>query len=119
MRKFYLVIVVLLGFFLMPATAMACGKIAKKEKCAKEVVVQTHKKTCCGDTTHSKSSNCNGKCGHGLCNVSSTHSGITLSEVYKVNLSYFDYQLKRQKSHYAEVFPSAIYYSLWLIPKIS
>ena len=37
MKKYHIILIVLLGMFLMPSTAMACGNSNSKHSCEKEV----------------------------------------------------------------------------------
>ncbi|MBC5837174.1 hypothetical protein [Flavobacterium muglaense] len=119
MRKIYFVLVVLLGFLLMPETAMACGKSVKKEQCSKEVKAKAVAKDCCGMTHHSTSKKCTGKCGHSLCSVSVVNAAIPLVAEFELPSSLFDFELQKPKNHYSATFPLDGYSSIWLIPKIS
>ena len=119
MRKIHFVLDVLLGFFLMSATAMDCGKSVNKVECSKEVKAKAVAKDCCGMTRHSTSKKCSGKCGHSLCSVSVVNAAIPLVVEFELPSSIFDFELQKPKNHYSATFPLDGYSSIWLIPKIS
>lgn len=123
MKRFHIVLIIILGIFLMPNSAFACGKeSAKKEKscCRKEKSESpTEKKSCCGEDDRSKKE-CGGKCGHSNCTSTSNiyFSIITFNEIeIKNNLCVVND--KKQSFFHNEVNISSGFYSLWLIPKIS
>jgi len=70
MKKFHLILIFVLGIFLMPGEAFACGKENTKKEiscCSKEKSeTKTEKKSCCDKDNNSKKE-CGGKCGHSNC----------------------------------------------------
>jgi hypothetical protein len=124
MKKIHIYIVVLLGVFLMPNSAMACGNSnTSKETCSKEMTAKsTKKKSCCGTDSCSKKEkqkSCDGKCGHSMCSTSSVNSSLFLSFEIENQINNFFFASKKQKFYSSVAFLSDGYSSLWLIPKIS
>lgn len=123
MKKYHIILVILLSIFFMPNVVMACGSSNSKHTCEKEVsFTKTEKKCCCGDDS-SKSKEkkeCNGECGHSKCGCSSTCSSSIsfLSEIiFKINVIRYS-SIEKVKFLYTT--PSILdgFHSIWLIPKI-
>ena len=120
-----MILVVLLGIFLMPDNAIACGSGKEKHACKKEASsAKKEKKSCCESNGKSSNDNkgCEGNCGHSKCGCTSTcppSSVSFLSEInFKVNM--FNYSsIGKVKFSYATPSVSDGFYSIWLIPKIS
>ena len=124
MKKYYFILLFVLGMFLMPSNVMACGKDLGKSSCKKEVSsTKKEKKSCCGsDNSKQKDQKgCEGNCGHSKCGCSSTcptSSVSLLSEIiFKNNM--FSYS-SIEKVKFSNLTPSISdgFYSIWLIPKI-
>lgn len=121
MNKIYFILLVLLGFFLLPGSAYACGSGSGKHSCKMEMSSKTKKMDCCGKTSNSKETKnqgCTGKCGQAMCNVSSVNSGITAPIQYEMLKPLFSITEKKQNFSNAISVLSDGYASLWLIPKI-
>ena len=122
MKKFHILLIVILGFVLMPSVAVACGNASEKKSCTKEMSTKTEKKDCCSNDSHSKNKNhngCNGKCGHTLCSNPSVNIAIPFSFELELKTKFFNFSPEKQKFHQSVTFTSDGYSSLWLIPKIS
>jgi hypothetical protein len=125
MRRYHFIFLVLLGIFLIPDNAIACGSGKEKHACKKEVSsAKKEKKSCCESNGKSSNDNkgCEGNCGHSKCGCTSTcppSSVSFLSEInFKVNM--FNYSsIGKVKFSYATPSVSDGFYSIWLIPKIS
>ena len=121
MNKFYILIIVLFGFLLMPTNSFACGNNSNKQSCKEEVSSKTEKDSCCKTDSHSKenkSGDCGGKCGHSNCTTSSVNfSVIPFFEINFKNNS-FDFSEEKSKFHHSKTFISSGFTSIWLIPKI-
>jgi len=125
MNKYHIILVVLLGMFLMPNNAFACGKGSEKSSCKKEISSnKTQKKSCCADenTKDKDNKGCGGKCGHSGCGCSSTCPTSLVSFVPEISfqLTAFNFPLF-EKINFLYTTPSISdgFYSIWLIPKIS
>lgn len=123
MKKFHLILIFVLGIFLMPSEAFACGKEnPKKEKscCSKEKsVTKTEKKSCC-DKKNSSEKGCGGKCGHSNCtSTSAAHFSVIAFNEIEIKSNPCVVNDKKQNFFHHEVSISSGFHSLWLIPKIS
>jgi hypothetical protein len=122
MKKIHILLIVLLGLFLMPSEAFACGKTSEKKSCTKEMASKTEKKDCCSNETHSKDKNkkgCNGKCGHSMCgSISIVNIGIFHSLDAYSQSSVFNFSSEKHRFNHPISFTSEGYSSIWLIPKI-
>jgi hypothetical protein len=122
MKKFHILLIVVLGFFLMPTVTFACGNNSEKHSCKKETSSKMDKDDCCKDDSHSKNKNhegCGGKCSHSKCGcASSCNSSISINGL-NLNNKIFNFSYEKQNFYNSEAFISSGFYSLWLIPKIS
>ena len=125
MKKYHIIVIVLLGMFFMPSTAVACGNSNSKHSCEKEVSsTKTEKKCCCGDdSSKSKDENgCDGNCGHSKCGCSSTCPASSISFIpeiiFKINFIRYS-SIEKVKFSYTTPSISDGFHSIWLIPKIS
>ena len=125
MKRLHIIVLVVLGFLLMPASTFACGCNSGQKSCTKEVAANTEKTDrckmdCCKNDNHSKNKNndCNGKCGHSNCVTSSTHFSVLPSET-RFQINNFAFSEKNQNYFNSETNLSSGFSSIWLIPKIS
>lgn len=121
MNKIYIILIVLLGFFLMPSATYACGSSSANDSCKMEMSSKTKTKDCCSKKTKSKESKdkgCSGKCGQSICSVSSVNIGIATTIHYEIPNAIFSFSEQKQNFSHSVSFPSDGYVSLWLIPKI-
>ncbi|AWG20308.1 hypothetical protein FFWV33_01595 [Flavobacterium faecale] len=123
MKNFYIYILVLLGVFLMPNSAMACGNTqsnAPKKECAKEKMASkdAEKMDCCSKKSKEDKKGCDGKCGHSKCSTSSVQTIAFLAFDATIPFNCFDFSVQKLKIDQAVGFLSDGYSSLWLIPKI-
>ena len=140
-KRFSIVLVIMLGFFLMPTLSYACGKDHKKNaqshtaathsqttisigskanSCCDKKTSQTEKKDCCKNK-HSQNNNdnddCNGKCGNSSCHCPAVAFGFILySSELKYNLAIVP---QKQFFLYSDPYISSGYHSIWQPPKIS
>ncbi|MES2240413.1 MAG: hypothetical protein V4497_09165 [Bacteroidota bacterium] len=121
MNKIYIIVLVLLGFFLMPGATYACGSGSGNHSCKMEMSSKTKGMDCCNkksNSKHTKNKGCTGKCGESMCSVSSVNIGIASSIQYEILNVVFNFSDKKQNFSNSVSFPSDGYTSLWLIPKI-
>ena len=137
-KKYYIAVLVFLGFLLMPTTSFACGDSNKDSCCAKETSVTTKeeksccakeqkttpktKKSCCEtskDTNNKDSKGCKGKCGGSKCTCTpaSYSFSVILTPVDFLNVTSF-YSHKKVAFLYQSPSISDGFSTLWLIPKI-
>ena len=125
-NKFHIVLlIVTIGFFLMPVLAYSCEIKSNKSCCNKEMSsAEAEKMDCCKNTNDSKNKNqdheggCNGKCGHSNCVTTSMHFSVVFFEIQFKNNN-FAFSEKEQNYFNSKINLSSGFYSLWLIPKIS
>lgn len=121
MKRVRIIVLVLLGFLLMPTTTFACGSHSGKNSCNKETSSNSEKMNCCKKDSHSKnkkSEGCNGKCGHSNCVTASVHFSAAFFEIKFKNTN-FAFSEKNQNYFNSETNLSSGFHSIWLIPKIS
>ena len=122
-KKICILLVLILGFFLMPKVdAMACGGI--KECCKKEVkITETEKKGGCDSSKKhhekdTKKHDCGGKCGDSACNCPVTVH-FTLQSFINIILPKSIISASITNWHFLDENRQTVYLSLWLPPKIS
>jgi hypothetical protein len=121
-KKFYIVLLVMLGFFMTPSVAFACGTKADKSCCKKESSSEKDKKDCCKKEKKSNESShdgCNGACKDVTCSSSAFQLGLTSSFYTELNNQVFSFSTEKQNYYYSEIFISSHFRSIWLPPKIS
>lgn len=118
MKKFHIILIVMLGFLLTPSISFACG--SGKHSCKKEIS-KNSKNDCCSDHKDSKKpEGCGGKCGHKSCGCGSAcvASAALLQTIEFSGFVNPTYSFK-SNFYYPKNLISSGFYSLWLIPKIS
>ena len=121
MKKFHILLIVLLGFFLMPTLTFACENNSSKDSSSKETSSKMDKDDCCKNDSHSKTKNhegCGGKCSHSKCGCASTcNTSVSINEL-NFNRNIFNCVSEKQNFYNYETSISSGFNSLWLIPKI-
>lgn len=121
MKKIHLLLIVLLGFLLMPTITFACGDHSQKDSCNKNSSANTEQMDCCKNDSQSKNTKhngCNGKCGHSNCVTTSLQYSLVFFEIKFKNTN-FAFSEKKQNYFNSNTNLSSGFHSLWLIPKIS
>lgn len=125
MKKLHIIVLLFLGMFLMPTSAIACGSKTSKKSCDKELSCSKSEKEecCCTDKSNSEeNTGCNGNCDNSLCECASTCTTPTVSFLSEINFEtrIFNF-LTVEKVNFSNSSLSISdgYYSIWLIPKIS
>ncbi len=121
-KKFYIVLLVMLGFFMTPSVAFACGTKTEKACCKKESSSKKEQKDCCKKEKKSNESShdgCNGACKNISCSSSAFQLGLTSAFYTELNKQVFSFSTERQNYYYSEMFISSHFRSIWLPPKIS
>lgn len=119
------VILLCLGFFLMPSISYACTKkTAKTEQksCSKEKSEKSHHKGSCKDKSCKKCKdghNCDGNCKHGSCGCSTSSSSVSLLIPIHLKVTTPFAKTKKQKFGFKQAYYSSGYSSIWQPPKIS
>lgn len=121
-KKFYILLLVVLGFFMMPSVAFACGTKTEKACCKKESSSKTEQKDCCKKEKKSNESShdgCNGACKNVSCGSSAIHLGLMSVFNAGLNKQIFCFSTEKQNYYYSEIFIPSDFRSIWLPPKIS
>ncbi|MFV8371039.1 hypothetical protein [Flavobacterium sp. LB2P6] len=121
-KKFYIVLLVMLGFFMTPSVAFACGTKTEKACCKKESSSKKDKKECCKKEQSSKDKShegCNGACKSVTCSSSTVYLGMTALFYTELNTELFSFSTEKQNYYYSEIFISSDFRFIWLPPKIS
>ncbi|MFV8268585.1 hypothetical protein ACNQGP_01460 [Flavobacterium sp. GT2N3] len=121
-KKFYIVLLVMLGFFTTPSVAFASGIKTEKACCKKESASKKDKKECCKKEPSSKEDShegCTGACKNSTCSSSSFYLGISSLFYTEVKKHLFSFSTEKQNYYYSEIFISSDFRSIWLPPKIS
>lgn len=121
MKNFHFLLILLLGFFLIPSHVFACGNKSEKHSSKTEMSDKKEKKDCCESSSHSKNkshNSCGGKCKHSKCICTASCSGFSAFFAVALQFNHYNFSNEKQKFHCSETFISSGYSSLWLIPKI-
>lgn len=124
MKKYHFILILLLGFLLMPSDVMACGKSSENHSCKNDITSsKSAKMSCCGtDASPEKDKkDCQGNCDHSDCGCASTCSISPINfglEVIFQNSTISYTLIEKVKFPYSS--PSILdgFHSIWLIPKI-
>lgn len=114
--KFYILLIVIFGFLMMPINTFACGTKSEKSCCKREINKSSCKKECCKNK--SKNKECEGKCGKPTCSVKTISFGIALSFFDEVANNTII--IASQKSQFFDMKTnlSSGFYNIWLPPVI-
>ncbi len=119
-RLHILIIILTIGFFLLPTLSYSCGTKTEKKCCKKEIYSTIEKKDCCENiNSKDKDNSCGGKCGHSNC-TTSTSINLGIISTYDINFknNSFDFSIEKLKFNHSKTFISSGFTSIWLIPKI-
>ena len=120
-RLHILILILTLGYFLLPTLSYACSTKTEKSCCNTETTYKIEKKDCCNDkNSKDKDNGCEGKCGHPNC-TSSTSINFSLISTFDIDFNFFNlnFSSEKQKFYNSKTFISSGFFSVWLIPKIS
>ena len=118
------VILLCLGFFLMPNITYACAKKAVKteqKSCSKEQSKKSEDKISCKDKSCEKCNDghgCNGKCKHSSCKCSISSSSFGLPILIDIKTENQFAEIKTQKFGFKQAYYSSGFHSFWQPPKI-
>jgi len=122
-KKFHIVfLLVMLGFFLIPAITYACETESGKSCCNKEASSKSKNRDCCKNDNHSKNKDndsCGGKSKHSSCSCSIFHISTALIFEIELKSQYFHFFNEKENFYNSETNLSSGFSSIWLIPKIS
>jgi hypothetical protein len=116
MKKIHYIILVLIGFFLMPSSTLACGKTSNKSCCKTEMNSDTCKMKCC--QKKSKDKPCDGKCGKSSCQIQIISFGAVIATFSEIKNNYFLVLTSKQVFYNAETNISSGFFYIWSPPNI-
>ena len=123
-KKFQIaVLMVTLGFYLMPMVTFACETESSKSCCDKEMSSsKMGEMDCCKNANHSKEKQnhkSDRKTNHSTCNCFVFHINVILPFETQSKVICLNFLDKKDKFNEKETNLSSGFHSIWLIPKIS
>ena len=125
--KIYILILVIIGFLMIPGSSFACGsgcgakKTESKESCnsVKPYKQQSAKKSCCSNVDQSKQGNgCSGKCKHNACHCTAPVLGLIQPSFSELTINYFDFSNEKKSFTFEKSNVSSGFYYIWTPPNI-
>ena len=125
--KIYILILVTIGFFMIPSNSFACSsgcgtkKTEPKESCNsdKHSKHQAAENGCCSNENQSKRSNgCGGKCKHNSCHCTAPVLSLILPSFSELTINHFDFSHKKMSFTFKESNISSGFYYIWTPPNI-
>lgn len=119
------VILLCMGFFLVPSISYGCAKkLAKTEQNSnsKDQFYKAEIKDCCKTKSCKRDkdhNDCSGKCKHSSCKCSTSSSSLSLPTLVNIKTENHFAEIKTQKFGFKQAYYSSGYYSFWQPPKIS
>lgn len=119
-KKFYILLIFILGFFLTPSMTFACGSKTEKSCCEKKISKKSDTKDCCKKNKQEPNDkdDCGGKCGSKSCHCPAFHFSIITSFSQENSNNTFSLSEEKQKISYLETYLSSGFYSIWTPPNI-
>ena len=126
-KKIYILILITIGFFMIPSISFACGagcgtkKTESKETCNsdKHSKQQTTKNGCCSTRNQSKHGNrCGGKCKHNSCHCTAPVLSLILTSFSELTLNRFDFYNQKKNFNIEQSNISSGFYYIWTPPNI-
>ncbi|MEA9414852.1 DUF6769 family protein [Flavobacterium sp. PL02] len=116
-KKFYILLLVTLGFLMGPTLTYAHGTKNEMSCCKKE---STTKDCCKKKHSNKKEHNCDNSCSGNSCGSTTANCGFSPMALFQTeNNSLFSFSERKQNYFYSEIFISSDFRSIWLPPKIS
>lgn len=124
-RHIILIILICLGFFLIPTQSHACSKTStktEKSACSKRKTKDLEGKDCCKTNSCKKSKeetgHCSDSCKGKTCTNNTPSPSFALLSHVEICKNYFA-ETKKYKFGFRETYYSSEFLSIWLPPKIS
>jgi hypothetical protein len=116
-KKFYILLLVTLGFLLGPTPTFAHGTKTEMSCCKEK---STTKDCCKKKDSKKKGHSCDTSCVGNSCGCPTAYCGSTpMFFSQTTNNLLFSFSEKKQNYYYSEIFISSDFRSIWLPPKIS
>ena len=126
--KIYILILVTIGFFMIPSVSFACGSGCGTKKTESNASCNSDKHSkhqaaedgCCSNENHSKHSNgCSGKCKHNSCNCITPVLSLIIPSFSELTINHFDFSNQKNSFFDKESTISSGFYYIWTPPNIS
>lgn len=121
-KIFYILFLILIGFFINPGKIYACGSNSKKTEkscCKKHFSVKDSTKLCCKkNIKDSRDEDCEGTCKILNCKCTSFQYTFYSPFLVELNSEFLFEEIKKAKSFYCDIELSSGYFSVWTPPKI-
>ena len=119
MKKIHFILLVLIGFSIMPNATFACGMTSKRASCKTEINSGNCKMKCCQKNSKNKSDkSCEGKCGKSTCQIQTVSFGAVLPTFLEINNNNFLVSTSKQIFYNYETNISDGFYFIWSPPNI-
>ena len=119
-KKVRILLILLLGFFLIPSSAFACNSKPDKVCCKKETPKKSCAKDCCKKSKHSSKdkSGCNRDCSNTSCQCPTSDFVFILP--FLVEIANEKIELLNDRHFFLDIKPylSSGFYSIWTPPNI-
>ncbi|PXY39890.1 hypothetical protein DMB65_15330 [Flavobacterium cheongpyeongense] len=115
-KKACIVLILILGFFLIPSVNHACSNSYSKNILSNEK--SSCSKKCCVKDSKKGKHNSSGKCCNSGCHNSTLQFSILNSNTFDLKNDAFNFSLKNNVSYYNETNVSDGFAFIWLRPKI-
>ena len=119
-KNFYILLLMMFGYFMMPSRVCGCGMIVKKTGCKETSISKIKEVGCCAKENNTKDKNntgCNGASKHVSCNCPSILLALLFNTEFTHQFCCFFPE--KQNYYYSEIFISSDFRSVWHPPKIS
>src|SRR5690606_33298235 len=119
-RQYYILFIVLFGFFLTPTLSFACSNPTEKTEkaCCEKENPTDQKKDCCKkghSQNNSDGHDCDGNFTHSLCHCPGFHCNVVFPSTSNEHIQF----VLKQNFTDIEAYISSGFYSSWIPPKIS
>ncbi len=119
MKKVYFILIILLGFLLMPNLSFACNETPKKSSCKTEVKSGNCKVKCCQKKSKNKSDKCcGGKCGKTTCQIQTVSFVAVFPNLSEIKNKNFLISTSKPIFYDHETNIADGFYSIWSPPNI-
>ncbi len=119
MKKSYIIILVLIGFVVMPNATFGCEMSSKKTSCNTEKEFDNCKMKCCQKKSKDKSDKgCDGKCGKSTCQIQSISFGAILPNLTDFKINNMLVFTSKQVFYKSETNISSGFFFIWSPPNI-
>ena len=116
----YILLIIMLGSFFAPNNVHVCGGESVAKTCCDKEKSQPTEKKCYKKLEAEKTTkkDCNGKCNHQNCNISSVQSFVIVPDIFKIKYDFNLASTKRNKFFDLKSDISSGFNFIWIPPAI-